>query len=682
MHESSDFTGFLRNVFPGAGEALLRLYAGAADEAGLLSTDFYTIRDLLELSGHTDETLQALLVCLFVALEEGSLCVECSQAGLSRRLADLASDTEADDWAGRIVADLSANRFPRLLGSPAEDRKPVILAPRRGKAYAYFQRLWRAEQTAQHELRKRLTPSGSLSDTTRYPQVLREVLQERPLRMDDRVVRLGRDQRLALGLALLRDFVIVSGGPGTGKTSIVVTLLRCLLHLGFPGDRIALAAPTGRAAQRLTDAVRTGLASLGSLPEECPDGALRELSATTLHQLLSYRPTRGTFGRHAENPIPADVVIVDEVSMVGVGLMAQLLQAVEPRAKLILLGDKDQLPSVEAGAVLAHLMPAGLRPSYRQQTIVQLSELFDDMPSVPHSPGPLQDVLVVLEENFRSQSEICAVARAVNDQQTDIVDSMRRCRPGLDPSSTAVSLEEARQRGGCWLLDQAADGNTRELQAVLDHWAKFHYLSSDGCLAYKELAGECELPGDLHPSGDVSKRVDQLFALLNRGRLLTLIREGPWGCVDINRYLAEAVQRHGVRGSRGGLFAGAPVLITRNDHNRQLFNGDVGLTLRSRAGGYRVVFQRQGTYLSVPADALPPHELGFALTVHKSQGSEYDQVLLVLPPTGGRKLLTKEIVYTGITRARHLAILCGPKEVVRTAIGRRILRESGLDLSE
>ena len=163
-----------------------------------------------------------------------------------------------------------------------------------------------------------------------------------------------------------------------------------------------------------------------------------------------------------------------------------------------------------------------------------------------------------------------------------------------------------------------------------------------------------------------------------RFRLLTLVREGPWGAVEINRCLDQMLRPRLGPGARGGLFAGAPVLIGRNDPMRQLNNGDVGLALRGPGGELRVVFPRQGGFVSFAEESLPAHELGFALTVHKSQGSEYGNVLVVLPPEGGRRLLTKELVYTAITRAKSLAVLCGTRDVLRLAIGRQVVREAGM----
>jgi exodeoxyribonuclease V alpha subunit len=431
----------------------------------------------------------------------------------------------------------------------------------------------------------------------------------------------------------------------------------------------------------LTDAVRAGLGRLdqGRLG---PDAALRDLTAHTLHQLLGYQPRRGTFRHHAENPLPAEAVIVDEVSMVGLVMMTRLLEAIAPHTRLILLGDKDQLPAVEAGALLAQLMPADGRPRYSEELSCQLAALLPGCDPFPFDPPhPLRDSLVVLEENYRSQQEIQTAAAAINSQEQDIMDRLPRFTP-LGRGTDAHSFADLAQRGGCWWLD-ATESGVADWRRVLTHWAEHQFgISASQSTAlpsepYSELIACCRLSGSDKLSPEIATLLGQLFAILDRCRILTLLRDGPWGCVAVNRYLEQTLRpRLHSRGS-GGLFAGAPVLITRNDHARQLYNGDVGVALRS-GGGLRVVFARQDGYRSFPADALPTHELAFALTVHKSQGSEYDQVLLVLPPAGGRGLLTKELLYTGITRARHLAVVCGTREALGTAIGRKVEREAAL----
>jgi exodeoxyribonuclease V alpha subunit len=579
------------------------------------------------------------------------------EVALFRRLVDFVPELDAEGWARRIVA---APYCPTLIGASPSDHKPVIVQAIGTRRFLYFQKYLRAELDFQRDLTQRLASQGRPTDD-RWPAILRDVLGSQPLRLDD-------DQRLALGVALANDFAIISGGPGTGKTSIVLTLLRCLICGGVAPERIALAAPTGRAAQRLTDALRAGLERLA--PDDI-DARLRVLAASTLHQLLAYRPSRNVFARHCENPVPADVVIVDEVSMVGVVLMSQLLQALAPTTKLILLGDKDQLPSVEAGAVLANLVRDEHVNGFTDDQAARLAAWFPDIKATKTpSTSPLQNRIVLLRTNHRSQQGIRAAAQAINRQDTSIAERL----PAVsfaDPVTTWQTLETD---GGCWLLEQT-QATAGELRGFLQHWAEQAYFQSrlDGSTLAEMI--ETTVLDSATQHEDPCRR---LFALLDRFRLLTLVRDGAWGCEEINAFLDMHLRPRLGGSARGGLFAGAPVLITRNDNARGLFNGDVGMTLRDRSGGLHVLFQRQDSALSFPAESLPAHELGFALTVHKSQGSEYANVMVVLPPKAGKRLLTKELIYTAITRAKSLAILCSSKDVLRFAIGRKIMRESGV----
>jgi exodeoxyribonuclease V alpha subunit len=469
----------------------------------------------------------------------------------------------------------------------------------------------------------------------------------------------------------------VTGGPGTGKTSIVLTVLRCLARTpGFDIQRVALAAPTGRGAQRLSDSIRLGLDTIGA-PLPPADASLLSVAAQTLHRLLGYSPDRGTFRHHAENPLQSDFIIIDEVSMVGLELMNRLFQALRPSARLLLLGDKDQLPSVDAGAVLANLMATSETPSYSRSFCTELSELFAELKQAPVVPvadpdgqgNRLQDVITVLERNHRSQAQIQEVARAINAQRAAVAEEL----PVV--AARDVDFAELAQKGGCWRLEGV--DNADSWRDVLVRWAQHHY-AADGKRSFGEYLKRIRLPASIDSEGAHRLALDDLFGILNQARILTLLREGPWGCTAINRFLERELRRRLDPAGRARLFAGAAVLVTRNDYELQLYNGDVGLTVPAASGGYRVVFPRLGGYASLAPDALPAHELAFAMTVHKAQGSEYGQVLLALPPQGGRRLLTKEIIYTGITRARDVAVVCSSVEVLNTALSRRVEREANL----
>ena len=502
MADRTDQYPFLRELFPAAGPELVRLLHGGVDNAMLLRNDFYTMRDWLEIAGGAEqEPLHAILLLMLVALEEGSLCIEASQATLQKRLVDLVPEPDAAGWTWRIIESLDRHKFDALIGISPTDHKPVIVHEAGGRRFLYFQKYLRAELEFQHELSVRLAEKSGKTPAD-WATIVPTVLHDQPLQLD-------ANQRLALDAALANNLTIISGGPGTGKTSIVLTLLRCLVRGGVAPVRIALAAPTGRAAQRLSDALRAGSEHL---PPSSPDAALRELSATTLHQLLAYRPARNLFARHRENPIPADVVIVDEVSMIGLVLMSQLFQALAPGAKLVLLGDKDQLPSVDAGAVLAHLVPDELQ----------------------HQPGvgPMQHRVVLLRTNHRSQAEIRSVADSINRQDASVVERL----PHLPAELEATS--------GCYLLEQKLK-TAGELHSFLHAWIEQAYFHS-------KLDGQtlADMLDNVEIGADTDLRHGRLLQLLDRFRLLTLVRDGAWGCDDINAFLEIVVRPRLDSGSR------------------------------------------------------------------------------------------------------------------------------------
>jgi exodeoxyribonuclease V alpha subunit len=656
---------------------LYRLLDRAIEMDGLSAADVYTLGDwIAPLEPDDADCLGLLLVALFLALSEGSLAVELSAAALRRRLDDLGEGGELDPWIEQALTAQRAGRLGHVIGDAADraaNSYPVLIKENNGHRFLYCQKHLRAEEDLDAWLRERIGRAGRKHSDADVAKALNEVLVVAPLRVNGIRVRWDADQLTALGLAMLRDLVIISGGPGTGKTSVVLTLLRCLTRLGIPPERIALAAPTGRAAQRLSDSLRAGVQSLGP---DCPaaDRALAARSAVTLHSLLEYNPGRNLYRRHEENPIPADVVLVDEVSMVGVDQMASLLHALEPTAKLILLGDKDQLPSVEAGAVLGQLAPDGDAPALSEPVRRQIEKWFPDVGTLAAGDDHwLRDSVVLLRTNHRSEKGIRDVAQAINAQRASIIGDLPRFSGQAKGDWMA-----AEERGGVWWWPQA-QATAAELRGHLQRWAENVY---DGVLpggrTLLDLVQERTLAASDLGSAATVAWLDRLFQALERARLLTLVRESAWGCGPINEMMQGWLRRRSQAGRERDWLPGTPILITRNDRMRELYNGDVGLTLAGPGGARMVVFARQGRYVALAPDNLPSHELGFALTVHKSQGSEYQQAFVVLPPAGARRLLTKELLYTALTRAKKLAVVSATEEAFRAAVGRRIVRESGL----
>ena len=449
-------------------------------------------------------------------------------------------------------------------------------------------------------------------------------------------------QKIATALALERRLTIISGGPGTGKTTTVVNVLACVLA-GNPDCRIRLAAPTGRAAARMLEAIRNAAAHLpADLRERLP------AESFTVHRLLGVLPGSGEFRHHAGNPLPIDLLVVDEASMLDLALATRLVEAVPPAARIILLGDKDQLAAVESGAVFSEL---SADPTLSNACVKRLSAV-TGIPAasiacaVPVKPTRLDDSVVWLTENFRfaKDSGIGRLAAHVNAGEAEAAIDLLRSRS--DPALA-------------WIEDAHPAPQAASLQRIIDGVTDF----SDAARA------------------DLGNKT-ALFDALGRFRVLCAEREGPRGVIEVNKFVAQHFRKtldHPLDpGSRSEWYPGRPVMVLRNDYVLKLFNGDVGIVLPDASGTLIVYFpDRDGSFRPVAPLRLPEHETAFATTVHKAQGSEFDRVLLLLPAKPNR-VVTRELLYTAVTRSRSGVAIVGGAEVVAKAIISPTRRYSGL----
>jgi exodeoxyribonuclease V alpha subunit len=463
-------------------------------------------------------------------------------------------------------------------------------------------------------------------------------------------------QKIACAVAMRGKLGIITGGPGTGKTYTVARLLALLFATAGEhqaGLRVALAAPTGKAAARLKQSIDTALDELAEkVGDELP---LRELAARmgaarTLHSLLGARPDTRAFQHHAGNQLDVDVLIVDEASMIHLEMMSALLAALPDTATLILLGDKDQLASVEAGAVLGDLCHNAEAGEYLPETLSyvhaatgqQIPELFEG-----HG-GAIAQQTVMLRESRRFGGPIGALALAVN----------------AGDAATAVNVLREGQDGKVAWTDLAQSADL--LQLALDGYREYLQLIENA-------------PAALDEGG----QLDWVKAVLKRFegfRILCAVREGEWGVSGLNQAIEQRLQTAGLLKRSSEWYVGRPVMVTRNDYATGVFNGDIGLTLPdpARPGALRVYFSEGEAVRSVLATRLRNVDTAFAMTVHKSQGSEFAHTAMVLPKDGGG-MLARELIYTGITRARDYFTLLTPNgQVLLDAIGQRTQRASGL----
>lgn len=610
--------------------------------------DAMTIRDLMALGGYPgDRALAVGLSAMFAGLAEGSLCMDLDANPFFDRLPD-GEGKPAGTLFGEFAAGLVAGRYGRLVAAGGGRYMPLVLDASTGRRLLYFHRYHVHENRLKERMELFLNAQGLPAPAEGEIDGWVDAVYADPLAIragSDRVAIVRDPQQVdAIRMAVRSPFAIVSGGPGTGKTSLMVNILRCLVRAGVPVSRMVLGAPTGRAAQRMTEAIQTHVASIRE-PDPL-DGRLLELAGGTLHKILGYRGRTHDFLYRCDHPLPASVVVVDEVSMVDVVMMDTFLQAIHPgQTRLILLGDKNQLPSVDAGAVFAEMIPDGTRAAR------------------------FRDRYVVLETVYRSGNRLLELARKANR--------------GTFPPASPVSFGQALALGpDRWAFVRAGDAD--RWQAHLARWASVHYAGAPvgGRTGYRELverAGEMDAEGLLMDKAG-QDLLDAIFSHVERARILTLLRRGLFGCAVINDAIAGFLARSTDPGAdlRIPVFAGAVIIVNRNDYEKGLFNGDVGVILRDASGTYRAFFHRSGGAVGFPVDLLPSWELGFAMTVHKSQGSEFDDVLLVLPDDEDHRLLTREIIYTGITRARKRVLIYGTRPVLEKALARKIRRQSGL----
>jgi exodeoxyribonuclease V alpha subunit len=431
-------------------------------------------------------------------------------------------------------------------------------------------------------------------------------------------------QRLAAAAAISNRFAVIAGGPGTGKTTTVARIVALIAEQGAAAGRrpplVALAAPTGKAAARLQEAVHEEAASLQI--DDLTRRLLLELRASTLHRLLGWRPgSHSRFKHDRDNRLPYDVVIVDETSMVSLWLMARLVEAVRPDARLILVGDPGQLSSIEAGVVLADIVgPAAEDRDAR---------------------SPIGDGIVVLSRVYRFGGRIATLAEAI--------------RRGDDDAAVA-----ALDRGGevTWLPVDAGDPEAADAVEPIKQPA----LASGRALISAARAGEAR----------------EALEALGRFRLLCAHRRGPHGVSTwTQRQQAWLMDEFDDLDLERRDYVGRPLLVTENDYELGLYNGDTGVIVEHATGSPMATFERAGELLSFSPLRLGAVETVYAMTIHKSQGSQFDTAAVLLPPADS-PILTRELLYTAVTRARRQLILIGTEATVRAAVRRPVSRASGL----
>ncbi|WP_404418756.1 exodeoxyribonuclease V subunit alpha [Marinospirillum sp.] len=593
--------------------------------------------------------------------------------------------SEADQVQQALTARLQSLDLPtwvaQLQASEAVNREgsPLVLAGSDQQPLLYLRRYWQYEQQIQTGIQQRLAQVKTLP--LQAQPLIKELFQPSP----GQAAPSPDWQKIASVLAARRGFAIITGGPGTGKTTTVVRLLALLqgMHLNqnLPLLQIRLAAPTGKAAARLNESLGNNIQQLslpGNQSQIWRDSLPREV--TTLHRLLGSQPGTRHFRHHSANPLPADLVVVDEASMVDVEMMAKLLEALRPDARLILLGDKDQLASVEAGSILGDLCRDAELGNYHPATHQIIKELTGEEARDPKSGRLLVD------EQGSELSQATAMLRH----------SFRFHRyPGIGQLAETVNQGQASLKE----LEKVFNEDKQRDNASLTHLkitsqedSAFIHLVTQGYLPYLQLIEKLR-PEATASQSELNAWAEAVFAQHRRFQLLTALRQGDWGIEGLNQRIFQALKatsagRQLLPSGEHLWYSGRPVLMTRNDYSLQLMNGDIGICLqlpRKKADDpalLRVAFPdaQKGIRWVLPS-RLQEVETVFAMTVHKSQGSEFQHTALVLPPHFS-PVLTKELLYTGITRSSQTFTLVSSSDrVLEQLLLQQVDRASGLKVA-
>lgn len=595
-----------------------------SSEVSLREIDIHFGRFMQELSKSFKEEVYIASLLVSMVTGYGHVCLDlCSVAGKESTLIIKGTNTietircpDLDIWIDKL---LNSN----VVGRPG-DYKPLILDT---KNRLYLYRYWKYEDSLIQELKKRISRARNFVDLDLLRRTFFSLF---PIKDP------SDSQMLSSLIPLISSFCVISGGPGTGKTSIVAKILALLIALSNKRIKILLSAPTGKASARLKQAIAEIKYKLNidqSIKDMIPS------DASTIHRMLGYMPRGFKFKYNRENKLSADVVVVDEASMVDLPLMSRLISAIPEDALLIVLGDKDQLSSVEPGSVLGDICgeTTGVSPLIKEFCLSLINGKSNFF--LPRRLS-IRDCIVELTKNYRfsEKSGIYQLSKAVNKGNKDAVRQILESNRYPDVSFKKIIRSDQ--------LKKALE------EVVLSEYTRYLKLKDP----YKAI-----------------KAFDSF-------RILSVLRWGDYGVRRINRLVEQILQEHSLININGPWYAGRPILIVENDYELGLFNGDVGILMPDPDSNNEIrafFVDPDGNIRKFLPIRLPEHETVFAMTVHKSQGSEFDRVLFILPDTYF-PLITRELIYTAVTRARSHVEIWGRLEIIEKGISQRIIRSSGL----
>lgn len=474
-----------------------------------------------------------------------------------------------------------------------------------------------------------------------------------------KVNKLDETQKLAIILSILQKFLIISGGPGTGKTTIASHIIGLHIELGMPAFRIGIAAPTGRAASRLYESLKSNLNGIIDLNH------LNLIEPKTLHRFLYFKPYKNEFYYGENNYLPYDLILVDESSMIDIHLIKQLFSAISfEETKLILLGDHNQLPSVQEGNTLADLKPT------KKVTLPEIENYLKEFKIKP--PENFNPYFIELTKSYRSIQIIKELADKIKENDMGLIDQ-------LNQNKVSYSKDIFNKDNPIFWIEET---DKEKIKAIIKDYIEVKIIKPSNDLLKKIIKQNKK---EWHLDFQEKNPLHKLYEIISNHKILTPLKVGPLGTESIHQYLIHSLYKNL---NIDPVQEGMPIIITQNDYYNELYNGDIGIILKDNKKNYYACFKGKDQYLLYSFMSLNYYDYSYAITIHKSQGSEYEEVLLILPEIEENQahsiinLYNRQILYTAITRAKRKIYLISSEETLKKTIENKIERISGIKLWE
>jgi len=657
----------------------------------LLKTDKLLINYILSIDNGKhkgDENLRNILILMFININRGNVALNLSKETIEKKFSYINDNLKTKIDFSILIEDIlnKANNlnFKSIISSDVNNDSIMIYKDN----YLYFIKYYLLEKDIENLLIKFLNRELFEIDTN-CKTIIKKVIEEKIIN-NEKEYQLNREQKIAIILSFLNNFIVISGGPGTGKTTIIAFLLKILFIVdnNLESNDIALIAPTGSAAERMKSSINATINKFAidnnsvynNFSEE-KRKKIEDITPSTIHKLL--KPKKNNFYYNNENKLNKKVIIVDEVSMIDLSLMNALLSAIYEETKIIFLGDKNQLPSINIGTIFFNLVGNDV-PKYSKKVFNILKNEFSiDLSGIKleNNFSPIVDKRINLVKNNRSEGSIDKIASLIvnNSEAENNFDKIISLFVKLDNYlflDFKPFLRKQDSNKNSFFID-LKDNNLNfksMIEKILDCYFISIFSSSDSNYfkIVEELKNIDLIDFDsINFNGENKSIIDRLFDFISDYRILSTMKKGFAGTNFINEYLIKEFKK---KSKNIGLLC-YPIVITQNDYYNNLFNGDLGLVLESKTRKI-VIFKKDGNYKLFYKNSLVLYEESFATTVHKSQGNEYNNILIFIP--NNKDLLSKEILYTAITRARSKLFIVGDINSIKYGLEKEAERDNNI----